>query len=92
MQNGQWELTDQGREKANEIIRAHRLWETYLVRKAGMTEQQIHDDAEAQEHWLPEELLDEIDEVLGFPDKDPHGSPIPPKSGIQGDRNDKSSI
>lgn len=89
MQNGQWELTDQGREKANEIIRAHRLWETYLVRKAGMTEQQIHDDAEAQEHWLPEELLDEIDEVLGFPDKDPHGSPIPPKAGVQRDRKEQ---
>jgi len=75
--NDQWVLTATGQQRANEIIRAHRLWETYLVEKAGMTEAQIHLDAEALEHSLNFELLDEIEELLGYPSADPHGSPIP---------------
>jgi len=47
------------------------------VNKIGLTEEQIHEDAEKYEHLLTQELLDEVDETLGFPTKDPHGSPIP---------------
>jgi ABC-type Mn2+/Zn2+ transport system permease subunit/Mn-dependent DtxR family transcriptional regulator len=70
-------ITDEGKFEAKKLIRAHRLWETYLVEKMGLNETQIHDDAEQLEHLFSEAFIDEIDQTLGFPDKDPHGSPIP---------------
>jgi ABC-type Mn2+/Zn2+ transport system permease subunit/Mn-dependent DtxR family transcriptional regulator len=75
----QLELSQTGSLKAQSLVRAHRLWETYLVDQIGLTEDQIHDEAEHQEHHSPAELIDEIDASLGYPSKDPHGSPIPPK-------------
>ncbi len=74
---GQLELTEKGSAVASRLTRAHRLWETYLVNEVGLQEGQIHDDAERLEHHLSEGILDEVDEKLGFPEKDPHGSPIP---------------
>jgi ABC-type Mn2+/Zn2+ transport system permease subunit/Mn-dependent DtxR family transcriptional regulator len=79
----QLSLTTSGKKKAIQLVRAHRLWETYLVKEIGLSQEQIHDDAETLEHFLTEELLDEVDEKLGFPTTDPHGSPIPHKQGIQ---------
>ncbi|MEM6723884.1 MAG: metal ABC transporter permease, partial [Bacteroidota bacterium] len=73
------ELTNEGLREANRLVRAHRLWETYLVQQMGLTAEQIHEDAEKYEHLLSEELLDEVDHALGFPEFDPHGSPIPKK-------------
>ena len=70
-------LTIKGKENAEQLVRAHRLWETYLVNKAGLTEKQIHPDAERLEHLLPKDVVDEVDKVLGYPQNDPHGSPIP---------------
>jgi len=70
-------LTIKGKENAEQLVRAHRLWETYLVNKTGLTDKQIHPDAERLEHFLTEEVVDEVDKVLGYPQKDPHGSPIP---------------
>ncbi|MEL7020219.1 MAG: metal-dependent transcriptional regulator, partial [Bacteroidota bacterium] len=75
-------LTPQGEAQANRLIRAHRLWETYLVEQMGLTTEQIHEDAEKYEHLLTDELLDEMDKELGFPALDPHGSPIPTKIGL----------
>jgi len=75
-------LTNTGIENARQLVRAHRLWETYLVQQMGLTEEQIHEEAEKFEHLLPLDLLDEVDEQLGFPSIDPHGSPIPAKKGI----------
>jgi len=74
-------ITDKGREEARRLVRAHRLWETYLVDRVGLNEGQIHEDAERLEHLLSEEVLDQVDRSLGFPSKDPHGSPIPSKKG-----------
>jgi Mn-dependent DtxR family transcriptional regulator len=71
-------LTDLGITKANELVRAHRLWETYLVNELGLNSYQIHEDAENYEHLLTKELLKEMDQRLGYPSLDPHGSPIPP--------------
>jgi len=73
-------LSESGRNKANNLVRAHRLWETYQVDKMGIDAVQIHDEADYLEHHLSEELLEEIAQDLGFPESDPHGSPIPPKS------------
>jgi ABC-type Mn2+/Zn2+ transport system permease subunit/Mn-dependent DtxR family transcriptional regulator len=75
-------LTGRGQELARRLVRAHRLWETYLVDKMGMDTDHIHDEAEHFEHLLTDEMLDEVDAELGFPELDPHGSPIPSKLGL----------
>lgn len=72
-------LTDEGIRYGYNLIRAHRLWETFLVHEFGLSEDQIHDDAEKYEHILPEALVDEVALHLGNPKHDPHGSPIPGK-------------
>jgi len=78
-ESGKIILTDEGQDKAEQLVRAHRLWETYQVKKMGLDTNQIHNEADHIEHYLSEELLDEIDKELGFPTKDPHDSPIPSK-------------
>jgi ABC-type Mn2+/Zn2+ transport system permease subunit/Mn-dependent DtxR family transcriptional regulator len=70
-------LTDKGFSRAVELVRAHRLWETYLVERMGLQADQIHEDAERYEHILTADLLEEMDANLGYPALDPHGSPIP---------------
>jgi len=72
-------LTAKGKEKAESLVRAHRLWESYQVQTMGLSEGQIHEEADRLEHYLTDELLDEVDAKLGFPEMDPHGSPIPKK-------------
>lgn len=72
-------LTYKGREKAEALVRAHRLWESYQVQRMGLSEAQIHEEADRLEHHLSEEILDLVDQKLGYPSTDPHGSPIPPK-------------
>ena len=78
------ELTPEGIQAAKRLVRAHRLWETYLADRIGLKAEQIHDEAEQYEHHLTDEILDEVDRVLGFPVLDPHGSPIPTKLGLPG--------
>jgi ABC-type Mn2+/Zn2+ transport system permease subunit/Mn-dependent DtxR family transcriptional regulator len=77
LNNKTLQLTEEGKNQATRLVRAHRLWETYLVEKMGLTNEQIHEDAEKYEHILTDEMLDELEEKLGFPAHDPHGSPIP---------------
>lgn len=68
-------LTETGRKHAQELVRAHRLWETYLVEKAGVDPDAVHDQAELLEH--AHEFSELLDEKLGNPTTDPHGSEIP---------------
>jgi len=75
IEQGQIGLTDLGRKHAEELVRAHRLWETYLVNEAGVPVEVVHDQAELLEH--AHELTEQLDEVLGQPQTDPHGSKIP---------------
>lgn len=75
-------LTETGREEGRRLVRAHRLWETYLASEMGLTAEQIHDDADKYEHLLTDEILDDVDKVLGYPTTDPHGSPIPARRGL----------
>lgn len=70
-------LTKVGIESAYQLIRAHRVWESFLVSELGAPENQIHEQAEAYEHDLPEHIIDEADISLGMPEQDPHGSTIP---------------
>lgn len=80
--NNTIDFTEKGKEEAMRLVRAHRLWETYLVNEMGLSAEQIHEDAEKQEHLLTQEMLDEVDLALGFPEQDPHGSPIPSRQGF----------
>jgi ABC-type Mn2+/Zn2+ transport system permease subunit/Mn-dependent DtxR family transcriptional regulator len=77
---GRLALTTKGEAAARQLVRAHRLWETYLADRVGLDENQIHSDAERYEHLLPQSLLDEVEATLGYPSVDPHGSPIPLRS------------
>lgn len=77
-------LSEKGEKTARRLVRAHRLWETYLSQEVGLKEDQIHADAERLEHLLSEELLDAVDAQLGYPERDPHGSPIPARDGLPG--------
>ncbi|MGD2109482.1 MAG: iron chelate uptake ABC transporter family permease subunit [Phycisphaerae bacterium] len=67
-------LTDSGRERAVGLVRAHRLWETYLA-EHNIGDPDLHHMAERLEH--AHELAKELDVVLGHPKLDPHGEPIP---------------
>lgn len=75
------ELTDAGRKIALEVIRHHRLLETYLAEALGVPWDRVHEEAEVLEHVLSEELEDRIAALLGNPTADPHGHPIPAKDG-----------
>ena len=74
-------LTKSGRAAALEVIRHHRLLETYLTRALGVPWDRVHEEAEKLEHVLSEYLEGLIDEYLGHPASDPHGSPIPTLDG-----------
>ncbi|MDP5105714.1 MAG: metal-dependent transcriptional regulator [Polaribacter sp.] len=75
------QLTAEGQEYALRIIRAHRLWEKYLSEKTGFHKKEWHHRAEQKEHELSDEELDRISKLLGNPKFDPHGDPIPTKTG-----------
>lgn len=75
------ELTDSGRQAALEVIRHHRLLETFLATRLGMPWDEVHAEAEVLEHHVSEALADRIAEALGHPERDPHGHPIPTSAG-----------
>ena len=74
-------LTKLGLQIAVQVLRKHRLWETFLVKNLKFTWDKIHDIAEQLEHIQSDELIDKMDEYLGYPKFDPHGDPIPDKQG-----------
>ncbi len=80
-EQGEITLTDNGREAALHIIRAHRLWERYLAEETGYDEQAWHESAERWEHSLSPDDADALSAQLGHPRHDPHGDPIPTASG-----------
>ncbi len=74
-------VTSKGRKEAALILRRHRLTEMYLVSKMGFGWEEVHEIAEQIEHIKSQKFFDRMDELLGFPSLDPHGSPIPDKEG-----------
>jgi DtxR family Mn-dependent transcriptional regulator len=70
-------LTDEGERLALEVMRHHRLLETYLAEHLGVPWDRVHEEAEALEHVISEDLEERIAEKLGNPTHDPHGDPIP---------------
>ncbi|MBS0633518.1 MAG: metal-dependent transcriptional regulator [Verrucomicrobia bacterium] len=74
-------LTAEGRRLALSVLRKHRLVETFLVTVLKMDWAAVHAEAEQLEHAISDEVLDRLDALLGHPDTDPHGDPIPSRQG-----------
>jgi len=74
-------LTKTGEKIALEIIRHHRLLETYLREIMGYDWDEMHAEAEHLEHHISEEFENRLDKMLGYPTHDPHGDPIPGRDG-----------
>ncbi|MFC7135105.1 MULTISPECIES: metal-dependent transcriptional regulator [Salinibaculum] len=70
-------LTREGETVALEVVRHHRLLETYLAEQLGYDWTEVHDEADCLEHHISEEFERRVAEVLGDPEVDPHGDPIP---------------
>lgn len=76
-----WELTETGRAYALRIVRTHRLWERYLADRTGVPPGRWHAEAERVEHHLTAEEAEDLAARLGHPRYDPHGDPIPTRTG-----------
>jgi len=85
-------LTSQGEVLALHVLRRHRLVELFLVEILKMDWSEIHDEAEQLEHVISDRVLAKIDDLLGHPQYDPHGDPIPSHSGQLQERNLKNLI
>ena len=70
-------LTDEGEIVALEVIRHHRLLESFLAEQLDYDWAEVHDEADRLEHHLSERLVGRIADALGDPGVDPHGDPIP---------------
>ena len=80
-QGGGARLLEPGLRRARELIRSHRLWESYLTEVAGMPWEAVHAEAHRLEHVTPPALAAELADELGHPTRDPHGAPIPTPTG-----------
>jgi len=74
-------LTAAGSRAAVAMVRRHRLLETFLVNELGYSWDEVHDEAEVLEHAVSDRLMARIDAKLDYPDRDPHGDPIPAADG-----------
>jgi DtxR family Mn-dependent transcriptional regulator len=75
------ELTVEGERRALEVIRHHRLLESYLHEALGYRWDEVHQEAERLEHFISEDFEERVANRLGDPEFDPHGHPIPRKDG-----------
>jgi len=75
-------LTAAGERLAALVLRRHRLIELFLVRVMGYSWDEVHEEAEQLEHVVTDRLIGRIDEMLGRPETDPHGDPIPNSDGL----------
>ncbi len=75
------QLTERGEKIALKVIRKHRLWEYFLVKKLNYSWDEVHDIAEQLEHIKSDTLIDKLESYLQFPKFDPHGDPIPDRDG-----------
>ena len=74
-------LTPDGRKTALEIIRRHRLLETFLHDVLGFAWEEVHKEADRLEHHISNRMTEAIADFLKHPDRDPHGDPIPDPDG-----------
>lgn len=78
---GKISLTAEGKKSALEVLRKHRLWETFLYEKLEFTWDEVHEVAEQLEHINSQKLVSKLDKFLGYPEFDPHGDAIPDANG-----------
>jgi DtxR family Mn-dependent transcriptional regulator len=74
-------LTARGREAALQMVRRHRILEAFLTSRLGYGWDEVHDEAEVLEHAVSERFVTRVDALLGHPERDPHGDPIPRRDG-----------
>jgi len=74
-------LTRSGEREALRVLRRHRILETYLCERLGYSWEDVHSEAERLEHAASDSLIDRMAAALEFPRHDPHGAPIPTRSG-----------
>ena len=74
-------LTRLGEEFARNMVRRHRIWEVFLQRIVGMPWDKVHEEAHRLEHSSSDNLIDRLEELLRYPEFDPHGDPIPSREG-----------
>jgi DtxR family Mn-dependent transcriptional regulator len=74
-------ITEEGKRTAALVIRKHRLSEMFLAQIMGFGWEEVHDIAEELEHIKSDKFFERMDEIMGYPNVDPHGSPIPDKDG-----------
>lgn len=74
-------LTASGKQRGMDIIRKHRLWETFLYEKLEFKWDEVHEVAEQLEHIQSAKMIEKLDKFLGYPAFDPHGDPIPSADG-----------
>lgn len=74
-------LTEEGENYAKNMVRRHRIWETFLHQVLGISWDKVHDEAEMLEHSSSDELINRIEEYMNYPESDPHGYPIPDRKG-----------
>ena len=79
-------LTAKGEQEALRVVRRHRLLETFLFSVLGVPWDEVHAEADRLEHVLSGRLEERIDAYLGHPTHDPHGDPIPPRTGRHDER------
>lgn len=75
------QLSSSGSLVALQILRKHRLWESFLHSQLHFSWDEVHEVAEQLEHIQSQKLIDRLDEFLGYPEYDPHGDPIPKHNG-----------
>lgn len=75
------QLLEKGKAEAIKLVRRHRIWETFLYKVIGLPYHQIDEEAENLEHSSSDELINRLEEIMNFPEFDPHGHPIPDKNG-----------
>ncbi|MBL1280948.1 MAG: metal-dependent transcriptional regulator [Fluviicola sp.] len=78
---GKISLTEEGLLQGMEIIRRHRLWETFLYQELDFSWDEVHEIAEELEHVHSKKLIDGLDKFLDYPEFDPHGDAIPNEKG-----------
>lgn len=72
-----WKMTEEGKIRAQRVVKIHRLWELYLTTELRIAPDHVHDDADTIEHLLTPELEAELERLLKYPKVDPHKSEIP---------------
>ncbi|MCB0345067.1 MAG: metal ABC transporter permease [Bdellovibrionales bacterium] len=75
-------LTERGRIRAQDVVRSHRLWESYLVSRLGLQADHVHDTAMELEHFTDQPMAEKLAKRLPNPELDPHGKKIPSLNSV----------